>query len=221
VLGARRARYAGRRALVIGGGASAATSIVALAELAAQAPGTTAAWVTRRPLDRLLTEIADDPLPERRALYRRAREIARGGGPAITHVGGAMVDGFEFNSATHRYRANLTIGGLPRVEEADEVLVNAGFGPDNSIYRELQVHECWSTRGPMKLAAALAGSKARDCLDTPVFGEEALRNPEPGFYILGHKSYGRSSNFLLETGYRQVADVIAALAREIEVPARA
>ena len=220
VLGARRARYAGRRALVIGGGASAATSVVALAELAAQAPGTTAAWVTRQPLERLLPEIADDPLPERRALYRRAREIARGGSAAVTHVGGAMVDGFEFNSATHRYRANLTIGGLPRVEEADEVLVNAGFGPDDSIYRELQVHECYATRGPMKLAAALAGSKARDCLDTPVFGEEALRNPEPGFYILGHKSYGRSSNFLLETGYRQVADVIAALAREIEVPAR-
>jgi len=221
VLGARRARYAGRRTLVIGGGASAATSVAALAELAAQEPGTTAVWATRRRAADLLPEIADDALPGRRALYRRAREIARSGDPAIAHVGGAVVEGFEFNSATHRYRATLRVGGEPRVEEVDEVLVNTGFGPDDSITRELQVHECYATRGTMKLATALLGARTKDCLDTPAFGIEALRNPEPGLFILGHKSYGRNPQFLLETGYRQVADVVAALAQELAVPARA
>jgi hypothetical protein len=220
VLGARRARYAGRRTLVIGGGASAATSIAALAELASQAPGTCAVWATRCRAEELMPEIADDPLPERRALLRRAREIARGGDPAVVHVGGAVVEGFEFNSATHRYRATLTIGGKPRVEEVDEVLVNTGFGPDDSICRELQVHECYATRGTMKLATALLGAKSKDCLQTPAFGIEALRNPEPGFFVLGHKSYGRNPAFLLETGYRQVAEVVAALAREVEVAAK-
>jgi thioredoxin reductase len=220
VLGARRERYAGRRTLVIGGGASGATSIVALAELAQQAPGTAAVWATRERAGELLPEVADDPLPERRALHRRAREIARGGDPAIVHAGGAVVDGFEFNSATHRYRATLMIGGQPRVEEVDEVLVNTGFGPDHSFTRELQVHECYATRGIMKLSAALLGAQAKDCLDTPAFGIEALRNPEPGLFVLGHKSYGRNPNFLLENGYRQVAEVVAALAQEIEVAAK-
>jgi len=220
VLGARRARYAGRRTLVIGGGASAATSIAALAELARQAPGTGAVWATRREAGALLPDVPDDPLPERRALHRRAREIARGADSAITHVGGAAVEGFEFNSATHRYRATLMIGGTPRVEEVDEVLVHTGFGPDDSITRELQVHECYATRGVMKLSSALLGAKTKDCLQTPAFGIETLRNPEPGFFILGHKSYGRNPAFLLETGYRQVAEVVAALAQDVEVAAK-
>jgi len=31
--------------------------------------------------------------------------------------------------------------------------VNTGFGPDDSLWSELQVHQCFETRGPMKLAA--------------------------------------------------------------------
>jgi thioredoxin reductase len=221
VLGLRRERYAGKRTLVIGGGTSAATSVLALAELAKQAAGTSAVWATRERLEELLPEIADDPLTERRGLYARAREIARGGDAAVSHVGGAVVEGFEFNSATHRYRVTLMIGEQPRVEEVDQVLVNTGFGPDNSIYRELQIHECYASRGPMKLSAALLGASTKDCLDTPAIGVDVLANPEPGFFILGAKSYARHNTFLLETGYKQVADVIEALASGIEMEAKA
>jgi hypothetical protein len=38
-----------------------------------------------------------------------------------------------------------------------------------------------------------------------------LRTPEPGFFILGAKSYGRNSGFLLRAGWRQVDDVFASL----------
>lgn len=112
------------------------------------------------------------------------------------------------------------LGEQPRVEEVDQVLVHTGFGPDNSIYRELQVHECYATRGPMKLAAALQASGATDCLDTPAFGADTLTNPEPDFFILGHKSYGRNPNFLLETGYRQATEVIGLLARDPQMATR-
>lgn len=213
VLDLRRERYAGRRTLVIGAGASAATVVSDLATLSESAPGTSVVWATREPAAALYSEIADDPLTERRALYGRARAFAGGGHPAVTHVGGAAVDAFEFNSATHRYRATLMIGGQPRVEEVDQVIVNCGFGPDNSLYRELQVHECYASRGPMKLATALLGAGAGDCLSVPAFGVDVLANPEPDFFILGHKSHGRGPNFLLEGGYRQVADVISHLAQ--------
>ena len=33
------------------------------------------------------------------------------------------------------------------------------------------------------------------------------RNPEPNFYVLGVKSYGRNPHFLLRTGFEQVRDV--------------
>jgi hypothetical protein len=109
---------------------------------------------------------------------------------------------------------SLVRGELPAVEESDQVIINAGFGPDNSLYRELQIHECYASRGPMKLSAALLAAAGADCLDTPVAGVEALASPEPDFYILGAKSYGRANTFLLEAGYRQVAEVIAKLARD-------
>lgn len=59
----------------------------------------------------------------------------------------------------------------------------------------------------MSLAAALLGETSADCLATPPAGPERVRNPEPGFFILGAKSYGRRSRFLLRTGWQQLDDV--------------
>jgi len=210
VLGGRRDRYAGKRTLVVGAGASAATTAVALARLADETPGTTALWVTRRSAERLFPPNSDEPLPARAALYVAARALAEGRHSAIVHLGGTRIEGMGFNSATHRYRITLTVGEQPRLEEVDQVIVNTGYRPDSSLHDELQVHESYSTSGPMKLAAAIEG--ARDCLAVPACGAEALANPEPDFWILGHKSYGRNPHFLLQTGYRQVADVMEAIA---------
>jgi len=212
VLGLDRERFAGKATLVIGAGASAATTVAALARLADEAPGTRVVWAARGRAETLYPESADDPLPERRALHAAARSLARGGSPAVTPVGGVVVEGFEFNSATHRYRVTLVAGGEAQVVEVDQVVVNTGFGPDNALYRELQVHECYASRAPMKLAAALLGAAAGDCLTTPAFGADVLASPEPDFFILGHKSYGRSPHFLLETGFHQADEVVTRLA---------
>jgi len=219
VRGLRRERYAGKKTMVIGAGASAATVVRDLARLAEEAPGTTVAWVTRKEAAALYAPIAGDPLPERRALRDEARAMLGGANPAVAHVGGARVEGFEFNSATHRYRVALALAGdAARLEEVDHVIVNAGYSPDRSLYRELQVHECWATFAPMKLAATL--EEAGDCLKAPVAGIDALRNPEPDFYIAGAKSYGRNPHFLLETGYRQIADIVAEIAKDAAAPVR-
>lgn len=214
VRGLARDRHAGKRTLVVGGGASAATTVVALAELAAEAPNTTATWVMRERELRFAGEVEHDTLPGRAALYARARELATTPGSPITWIGGAVVEGFEYNSATHRFRVALRVGEQARLEEVDRVVVNTGFGPDNSLYRELQVHECYGSRGPMKLSAALLGAGAADCTTVPAFGVDQLRNPEPDFYVLGAKSYARYNSFLLSTGYEQVRQVIEALAAE-------
>ncbi|MGH7138281.1 MAG: hypothetical protein ACREHD_21235, partial [Pirellulales bacterium] len=73
VLGRDRERYAGKKVLVVGAGYSAATSIVALAELARQTPGTEVVWITRRgpsAKDRPITVIEHDRLAERDRLAR-------------------------------------------------------------------------------------------------------------------------------------------------------
>jgi len=212
VLGLRRERHAGRTTLVIGGGASAITTVAALARLADEAAGTQAVWVTRRAEPGFADESASDPLPARAELHAEGRRLQSGGSPAVRWVGGAEVEGFEYNSATHRYRVQLATAEGARVEEADQVVVNCGYGPDPLLHRELQVHECFATLAPMKLSAALLASGA-DCTQVPAQGLELLANPEPGFFIVGARSYGRgNSTFLLETGHRQVAEVMAALA---------
>lgn len=39
-----------------------------------------------------------------------------------------------------------------------------------------------------------------------------MRQPEPGFYIAGMKSYGRAPTFLMITGYEQVRSIVAGIA---------
>jgi hypothetical protein len=57
----------------------------------------------------------------------------------------------------------------------------------------------------------------------PPHGAEELKHPEPDFFVVGMKSYGRAPTFLLRTGYEQVRSVVLALtgdweaARQIEL----
>ena len=80
VLGADRARYAGRRVLVVGSGHSAFNALQDLAELARQEPGTAITWAIRRAtLGQVFGGGADDELAERGALGRRIRELVEAG----------------------------------------------------------------------------------------------------------------------------------------------
>src|SRR5690606_38384538 len=45
-------------------------------------------------------------------------------------------------------------------------------------------------------------------------------HPEPGFYTVGVKSYGRAPTFLMATGFEQVRSVVAALAGDMEAADR-
>ena len=66
----------------------------------------------------------------------------------------------------------------------------------------------------MKLAAALLGSEgSADCMTQESQGADALVNPEPDFFILGAKSYGRNTTFLMRLGWAQVDEIFALLKR--------
>jgi len=101
----------------------------------------------------------------------------------------------------------LQNGGEPRTVMVDRVLSLTGYVGDASLYRQLQIHECYATCGPMNLSAALLGAGAGDCLAQTTHGAETLKNPEPGFFILGSKSYGRNNTFLMRVGWQQVEEV--------------
>ena len=206
VLGSQRDHYAGRRVLVVGAGFSAATTVVALSELARQADSTQVTWITRRALDSQaagpVRQIAGDRLPGRLQLAVAANRLATGVLPQVRHWPGTMVAAIAKTAAEQAFEVT-TSGEHSETFQADRIVANIGYRPDNRIYTELQVHECYATGGPMKLAAALAARPTSDCLDQHACGPDALINPEPDFYILGAKSYGRNSQFLISVGLEQ------------------
>lgn len=64
----------------------------------------------------------------------------------------------------------------------------------------------------MALSAAILTARMKNpgaadgCLGQSAHGPETLKSPEPDFYVLGAKSYGRNPNFLLSLGHQQIAD---------------
>ncbi|NIR42400.1 MAG: NAD-binding protein [Gemmatimonadetes bacterium] len=210
VAGSERGRYAGRRTLLVGDGLSAATSAVALTALAREDPGSGFVWATRSNGPAPVGPIPDDPLDRRVALTADANALATEPAPGCEWLPGTTVRAVRWQADLGHFEVLLMTPDGGRAEEFDRVIANVGYMPDNSIYRELQVHECYASGAPMKLAAQLLAATAEaggDCLQLGGFGPDVLVNPEPGFYILGMKSYGRNSAFLLQTGYEQVRDV--------------
>ncbi len=209
ILGADRGRYAGKHTLLVGGGTSAATNVVALAELAAAEPATRVTWITRREgpagAGGPSAVIENDRLPQRAELARAANSLAMRGGP-VTYWPRTVVERIAKANDNSPFEVELS-GQHAGTIAPDNIRANVGFRPDSRLSEELQIHECCATQGPLTLAAALLGTAAGDCLDEQSHGPASLCNPEPNYYILGHKSYGRSPNFLFQRGLDQIRDV--------------
>ncbi len=213
-LGGQRERYAGRRTLLLGAGHSASTTAIALATLARSVPGTRFTWATRDASDVPLRPIEDDPLPERAELTRRANAVASEPPPGSEWRSEARLLAVE-GTAHEGLDVELEIAGTVWRDHFDRIVANVGYEPDDGLYRQLQIHVCYASLGPMGVAAALLaahGTEPSDCLlAEDALGPETLRNPEPGFFILGAKSFGKNSAFLMRTGYEQVADAFPSL----------
>eukprot|EP00747_Dinoflagellata_sp_TGD_P190027 gnl/TRDRNA2_/TRDRNA2_51099_c0_seq1.p1 gnl/TRDRNA2_/TRDRNA2_51099_c0~~gnl/TRDRNA2_/TRDRNA2_51099_c0_seq1.p1 ORF type:complete len:429 (+),score=67.87 gnl/TRDRNA2_/TRDRNA2_51099_c0_seq1:81-1367(+) len=208
VLGCDRGRFAGRRTLIIGSGYSAGTTVRNLAELAAAEQNTTVFWLTRG-CNTPYTIIEDDVLPQRKRLCEVGNQAADGKLANVQYIGGAAVHSMEAvdNGSIRVAYERHTAGAQLDTQEVDEVVTCTGFRPDMSLYEELQVHQCYASNGPIKLAATLIGGSG-DCLKQVSAGVDTLKSPEPGFFILGSKSYGRNSAFLLKIGHEQIRAVL-------------
>ena len=210
ILGNEKDKYVGRRTLVVGSGYSAATNVVALAELLGEAASGDVLWVTRTREgsddDAPIARIENDRLPARDELAVHANALAAEG--KVQHWSGAVISSIAYDDSAQQFSVQIVREDDVTEHTFDSVIANVGYRPDASLFEELQVQQCYATGGPMKLAAALfVLETSADCLDQQSHGPETLLNPEPNFYILGSKSYGRNSNFLVSIGLQQIRDV--------------
>lgn len=179
ISGVKKGQYAGRSVALVGDGYSAATAIVALAALAEEHPDTWVFWLARGPRGQPLPRIPNDPYKERDRLAVKANSLA-------TRCDGNL----EFHPQTvldeiaiHDRGIHLVgrTNGKPASWDVERVIANVGYRPDMGICSELRV-------------------------DEPA-GDPVTR--EPGYFVLGAKSWGRNSGFLMREGFDQIRRVFA------------
>jgi thioredoxin reductase len=183
VLGRRKQQYAGKSVIVIGGGYSAATTVCALANLAESHSATWIIWLTRGPRTTPLPRHSGDPLRERDRLAARANSLATRGEGNVEHHAQSIIDAIECHGPDRGFRVVGRCSGREMAWEVERVIANIGYAPDLSICRELHVVEPESKYG--------------------------VRQPEPNYFLLGAKSFGRDGDFVLRKGFDQIRDVFA------------
>jgi thioredoxin reductase len=216
VLGAERARYAGKRVLVVGSGHSAQQTLLALTQLAEQEPATRLSWAIRRPsVQQMFGGGEKDGLPERGQIGARSQNLVASGQVRL-------VTGVRIEALTRTEEGIVIAGEEEHLGPVDEIIATTGFRPDLSFLREVRLALDPSLESPVALAP-LIDPNVHSCGTVYPHGVDELAHPEANLFLVGMKSYGRAPTFLALTGYEQVRSIVAALtgdwesARQVEL----
>ena len=211
VLGRDRARFAGRHTTVVGAGHSAANTLLGLAELARQEPGTRITWLIRNASAVRVSSAAADELAGRAALGSRVDRLVADGTVEV-------LDRFEIlrlAPTSDGVAATGSRSGELVTHETDLIVNATGFRPDLEMLREIRLELDEIVEAPKRLAP-LIDPNVHSCGTVEPHGFAELRHPEDNFFLAGMKSYGRAPTFLLATGYEQVRSITAWLAGDVK-----
>ncbi|WP_147918258.1 NAD(P)-binding domain-containing protein [Ruania zhangjianzhongii] len=205
---------AGAHVVVVGAGHSAATAVIALAQVAKTQPAMRLSWVLRRgQVGQAFGGGDADELPERGALGLRAKQAVADG--LVELVTGFRTERIDSDSG----RAVLVSEDGRELAPADRVFVLTGFRPDLSFLSEVRLDLDVRLQAPSRLAVEV-DPNVHSCGSVRATGAAELAHPEVGFFIVGAKSYGRAPTFLALTGFEQVRSVVASLAGDHEAAVR-
>jgi thioredoxin reductase len=188
VRGDKKAHYANKSIILIGSGYSAATTVCNLATLSEDHPATWTIWLSHNGRTTPLPRIANDPLKERDRLAAKANSLANRGDGNVEYHSLTLIDKIESHGNDKGFSVHARCAGEPMSWIVDRVIANIGYIPDTNLFEELHVQ----------------------LFDN---GSPSIRQPEPGYFVLGAKSMGRDSNFLLKTGFEQIQAVFSLLGK--------
>jgi hypothetical protein len=149
-----------------------------------------------------------DHLPARGELGANIRELVESG--QIKLVTGFSILAIHERNGLLKVEGQ-TSNGMRTLEAVNRIVAATGQRPDLSMTRELRLElDPWLESA--KALGPLIDPNEHSCGTVPPHGYRELSHPEPGFYTVGIKSYGRAPTFLLLTGYEQVRSVAAVIA---------
>jgi hypothetical protein len=188
--GRDRSRYAGRRTVVVGAGHSAATSLLALAELQQQAPKTEIVWAVRSATPRPLVGKGSAEADELPARGRLATDLA-----ALVEDGHIeLVSGFRIHTvepagdrvrlAGDHVHGDDVLQAQNLVVEADVVIAATGFRPDHAIAAGLRLalEPLWRARPPWGRSSIPTCTPVAACRPT---GSPSLPTPKRAMWSWG------------------------------------
>ncbi len=189
VRGAKKVTYSGKSTILIGSGYSAATTMCGLADLAQENQSTWAIWLTHGVRTQPLTRSTNDPFKERDRLAARANQLATRCDGNLEYHPQTQIDELVCHGPDKGFRVAGRIAGKPMSWEVEKVIANVGYRPDANLTAELRVGE--------------------------PHGD--FRTDEPEYYVLGAKSHGRSSEFLLKQGHDQIRQVFGVILNQLRL----
>lgn len=181
ILGEKKDHYAGRSIVLVGDGYSAATTICQLATLAEEHPSTWVFWLTRGPRGAPLPRNPNDPLKERDKLAVKANSLATRCDGNLEFHPQTVLDEVIAHGPDKGFRVAGRTNGKPVSWDVDRVIGAVG------------------SRADLRLSGSLRAEEPIGRIETR----------EPGYFILGSKSFGRDGSFLLRDGFEQVRSVFA------------
>ena len=244
VLGKERARFANRSTLVIGSGHSAASTLLAVADLMDEFPATKLVWIVRRNVPvhgAPFTLVPEETSTTRAKLHHRANALVAH--PNVRFLHSTSVEKIEHNGARFRVNVSTPEIGLSSFE-VDNIAAHTGFRADTTLWQELPIEVHPPTGAPRKLGEALQAHNKRSGLGLStgyaekqaleeaeehrensghdrwsflINDPQLLETGEPNFFVLGIKSYGRDAGFLMHNGFRQVRDVYKLLSGDSDL----
>lgn len=220
--------FANRHTLIVGSGHSAASTLRSIGTLFERFPKTRITWVIRREVPRHgrpYSLLLHDPSPHRKQLHRDANQLIKH--PQVQFYSATTVQQIEYEE---HFSVQLSQHSTPVKQhriECDTLVAHTGFHADTSLWSQLQIPVHPAIGAPQRLAEELIRQNHRTGVGLSTGYAERkppaklpvdkwrfvqndptlLQSGEPGFYIIGIKSYGRDAGFLLQNGFRQIRDV--------------
>ena len=188
--------------LVIGAGYEAAMAVHQIRQFIADHAGARLIFIDEQGRKPYLKNLKNDLFPRRVDFIRQADDFLDSGHPQVElHVEASIQ---RLDRVGDRLKLGLNTPGGELSIVVDHLVGAAGHAADDSLWQELQIHQCYASGAPMATAAAMLADTL-DFRHTPhALGCDSLKNPEPDFYVLGSKSYGRNPGFSLHIGLGQI-----------------